>query len=620
MCGILGYGNNQPSATNIDIPSWAETLHHRGPDEYGSFSSDTLGIGMRRLSIIDVANGHQPIFNETREIVAVFNGQIYNYQELAAMLRHKGHTLNSDSDGEIIVHLYEEFGEMFVEKIDGMFAIALVDLVSNSLFLYRDRFGKKPLVYEIDKNGEILFASEVKSLLAINPRSNKDVSNESLGLYFALGYVPAPRTIFDGVFKLPPASYLKWNSGKHQIVKYWTAEIKKNHNSFEENKEVAKELLAGAIKKRLMSERPLGAFLSGGIDSSLVVALLTQMTSDQLETFSVGFEHKAYDESKYALEVSKIYNTKHTEIILRDEEILDGFLDAFNYFDEPFADSSWLATYLLSRVTSKAVTVALSGDGGDEAFGGYLRYSILRKYARLNRIFYIVQVLDHFHLVPRFLLPNRIKRLFESTPASHSIAGMYEAMMTLTGVSIRKRIFKKSLQSSAVFPHSWFKKQFGATNSRQAALHANLYDIATYLPDDLMYKVDIASMASSLEVRAPFLDPSVVEFGLSLPLDQRVTDVGKVLLREIAYDYLPKELIDRPKMGFGIPRSEWLMGPLADVLEDALFSSNSQIYNWLDKAEVEKLYLEFKSGATVDGTIWSILCLELWSRRWLAQS
>ena len=617
MCGILGYGKTQPTTVNIDIPTWAESLHHRGPDEYGGFSTNNFGIGMRRLSIIDVKNGHQPIFNETREVIAVFNGQIYNYKELAAMLRGKGHRLNSDSDGEVIVHLYEEFGELFVEKIQGMFAIALVDLAINSLYLYRDRFGKKPLVYEVDENGEILFASEIKALLEIRSRGVKDVSSESLGLYFALGYIPSPRTIFHDVFKLPPASYLKWNSGNHQIIKYWEPEISKNDKSLAENKDTAKELIVEAIRKRLMSERPLGAFLSGGIDSSLVVALLSEMSPNQLETFSVGFEHSDYDESQYALAVSKMYNTKHTEIILRDEEIFDGFIDAFNYFDEPFADSSWLATFLLSRVTSQAVTVAISGDGGDEAFGGYIRYSILRKYSKFGKIIYVIQALDHLRLVPKFLLPRRARRLLESTPASHSLAGMYEAMMTLTGVAMRKRIFKKSLEHAAVFPHSWFKKQFGPTSPRQAVMHANLYDIATYLPDDLMYKVDIASMASSLEVRAPFLDPLVVEFGLSLPLDQRVTDIGKVLLRELAYDYLPKDLIDRPKMGFGIPRSEWLSGPLAQILDEKLSDSDSFIYNWLDQTQVEELYNEFKSGAQVDGTIWSILCLELWGRRWL---
>jgi asparagine synthase (glutamine-hydrolysing) len=617
MCGILGYVKTQPDFANIDIPSWAETLHHRGPDEYGVFSSEAFGLGMRRLSIIDVEHGHQPIFNETREIVAVFNGQIYNYKELAAMLRLKGHILNSDSDGEVIVHLYEEFGELFVEKIDGMFAIALVDLVSNSLHLYRDRFGKKPLVYEVDKDGGILFASELKSLLEINKRGIDDISSESLGLYFAFGYIPSPNTIFSGISKLPPASYLRWQSGKLEITKYWSPQIRKNLDSLAENKETGKKLITEAIRKRLMSERPLGAFLSGGIDSSLVVAILSEMSASQLETFSVGFEHREYDESEYALTVSKMYNTKHTEIILRDEEIIEGFIDAFNYFDEPFADSSWLATFLLSRVTSNAVTVAMSGDGGDEAFGGYIRYSLLNKYAKYGKVIWFVQALNHFHLVPMFLLRGRAKRLLDSTPASHSKAGMYEAMMTLTGVSTRKRIFKNRYESAAIFPHSWFKQKFESSVNSQAVMKANLYDINTYLPDDLMYKVDIASMASSLEVRAPFLDPTVVEFGLSLPSDQRVTDVGKVLLREIAYDYLPRDLIDRPKMGFGIPRSEWLSGPLANTLEETLFNSESLIYNWLDQTEVEKLYGEFKSGSHVDGTLWSIICLELWGRRWL---
>ena len=618
MCGILGYGRSNQSNEVIDLSAWAETLFHRGPDEFGGYSLGQFGIGMRRLSIIDIQNGHQPIFNESKDVVAVFNGQIYNYKELSEMLKGKGHILNSNSDGEVIVHLYEEYGELFVEKLDGMFAIALIDAATNSLLLYRDRFGKKPLVYEQRENGDIFFASEIKSLLEVHGRGFEDVSIESLGLYFALGYIPAPDTIFRNISKLPPASYLKWNSGQTEIFRYWSPEMRKNTNSLDENKAQAKKLITEAIQKRLMSERPLGAFLSGGIDSSLVVAMLSEISPGKLETFSVGFEHSEYDESAYALEVSRMYKTKHTEIILRDSEILEGFIDGFNYFDEPFADSSWLATFLLSRVTANSVTVALSGDGGDEAFGGYIRYSILKKFAKYSRAIFLVQVLDKFHLIPRGLIRGRARRLLDSTPASHSISGMYEATMTLSGVSTRKRLFQKQYQQAAIYPHTWFKNQFKTIKSRNNVMRANLYDIQTYLPDDLMYKVDIASMASSLEVRAPFLDPKVVEFGLSLPSNQRVTEIGKVLLREVAYDYLPKELIDRPKMGFGIPRSEWLQGPLADVLNDAIFDKNSIIYNWLDRQEVEKLFREFKSGSKVDGTIWTILCLELWSRRWLA--
>jgi asparagine synthase (glutamine-hydrolysing) len=406
MCGILGYISTEGSQHKIDLEQWANTLFHRGPDEFGGFSDEGVGLGMRRLSIIDVANGHQPIFNEKRTVIAIFNGQIYNYEDLARELTVKGHVLNSESDGEVIVHLFEEYGEAFVNRLEGMFSIALYDTVAKKLYLFRDRIGKKPLVYFHDKNGNLFFASELKSLLKVFPKSKDDISPKSLGLFLELGYVPSPFTIFEQFRKLPPASFLTWEAGSVTLTRYWEPTIVRNKKSLAENKENLKFLLRQAVDKRLMSERPLGAFLSGGIDSSLVVAFMSELSQNPVKTFSVGFDHAKFDESSYALEVAQRYGTEHTQITLNDGEILEGFLESFEYYDEPFADSSSLATFLLSKKTAECVTVVLSGDGGDESFGGYERYVILKKYSRYLPFINLLKVAAKLKILPFFLLPS----------------------------------------------------------------------------------------------------------------------------------------------------------------------------------------------------------------------
>lgn len=617
MCGILGYALTDPIPNLIDLESWAETISHRGPDEYGQHAEEHLGFGMRRLSIIDVSNGHQPIYNENRKLIAIFNGQIYNYQELAAQLRSLGHILNSDSDGEVIVHLFEEHGPDFVNFLEGMFAIAIFDVEKKTLHLFRDRIGKKPLLYHIDDNGNLFFASELKSLLQIFPQGSNDISTESLGLYLELGYVPSPFTIFNKFKKLQPSSHLQWSNGLTKISRYATIGREMNNGSLEENKEKLKLLLTQAVAKRMISERPLGAFLSGGIDSSLVVALMSKLTEEPIKTFSVGFEHSKFDETEYASTVAQLYNTNHTEIILKDSEIYQGFSDSFNYFDEPFADSSSIATFMLSLVASNSVTVALSGDGGDESFGGYERYVILQRFARYSRFFFIFRYIKWFMLKIPALFPKKLIRLLAAAPSSTNVNSMYEAMMSISSFHLRQNLFKPGLKYLANYSHSWFYSKFEGQSASDAVMKANFYDIETYLPDDLMYKVDIASMANSLEVRSPFLDIELVQFGLSLPSDQRVGREAKVLLRELAYELLPVELIERRKMGFGSPRREWLMGPLFEDLEQIFNSDGSKIYNWFDFDSVQNVYNEFKDRGTNEGTVWTLVIFEFWARKWL---
>ena len=616
MCGIVGSAFPDGNFSKLNVRNFADVLSHRGPDEYGEYSDLNVSLGMRRLSIIDVCNGHQPIFSEDESIVSIFNGQIYNFQKLRHELQGKGHKLKSNSDSEIIPHLFEEFGPSFVSKIEGMFAIAVWDKTSRTLHLYRDRFGKKPLVYTTTREGGFYFASEIKALFSLKKPGTSSVNIESVANFLAFGHTSNPNTIINDVFKLPPATHLKWSDGIIEISNFWIPKIENNLNSLEENIDHAKALIEKAIKKRLVSERPLGAFLSGGIDSSLIVAMMTPHV-ENLKTFSVGFHESDYDESRFANIVAQKYRTNHTQMYLNQTELVDTLFESIKYYDEPFADSSSLATFYLSKIAAQQVTVALSGDGGDEAFGGYQRYVLYKRFAHFSPLLFLAQLLRSKGILPDFLFPKRVLRGLNSIPGQHSRAGMYEAMMTLIGSINREVLLKPEFKKSNIVPHLDFLARMQDYKSLPDSLSANLQDIHSYLPDDLMYKVDIASMAHSLEVRSPFLDTEVVEFGLSLPEAQRVGKFGKILLRKLALEYLPSELIDRPKMGFGIPRKEWLRTSFAPLVDEVILDRKSYIYNWLDFNSVNNVLNEYKASNNLDGVIWSILILELWAREWL---
>jgi asparagine synthase (glutamine-hydrolysing) len=434
--------------------------------------------------------------------------------------------------------------------------------------------------------------------------------------FLAFGHTSNPKTIVNDVFKLPPATHLKWSAGIIEVSNFWIPKIENNVNSLEENIDCAKELIETAIKKRLVSERPLGAFLSGGIDSSLVVAMMTPHVRN-LKTFSVGFHESDYDESRFANVVAQKYRTNHTQMYLKQNELVDTLFESIKYYDEPFADSSSLATFYLSKIAAQQVTVALSGDGGDEAFGGYQRYVLYKRFARFSPLLFLAQSFRSNGILPDFLFPKRVLRGLNSIPGQHSRAGMYEAMMTLIGSINREALLKPEFKKSNIVPHLDFLARMQNNKSLPDSLSANLQDIHSYLPDDLMYKVDIASMAHSLEVRSPFLDTDVVEFGLSLPEAQRVGKFGKILLRKLALEYLPSDLIDRPKMGFGIPRNEWLRTSFAHLVDEVILDRKSYIYNWLDFDSVNNVLREHKVSNNLDGMIWSILILELWAREWL---
>jgi asparagine synthase (glutamine-hydrolysing) len=615
VCGI--YGSVGPGRNEIKegFNLAGSSLDHRGPDESGSYLSEKVSLGIKRLAIVDVQNGHQPYSNEHKNIQVVFNGQIYNYLKLRADLEANGHKLNSKSDGEIISHLFEEHGPDFVRLLEGMFAIALWDEKTESLFLYRDRFGKKPLLYSQDRQGNLYFASEMKALKLLFPRGTKwELSRLSLSDYLTYGYVPNPESIFMGMFRLPPATYLKFNSQQVTLSNYWKLIVEHNENSMEENEKKFDLLFTSAIAKRLTGERTIGAFLSGGIDSSLVVAYLSKMLENPVETFSVSFDETKFDESLYAKSVSSLYKTNHHELVLSNSNVLPYFLEMFDYYDEPFADSSSLATFALCKFASDKIVVSLSGDGGDEAFGGYDRYRIFGRQSNLISLAYHFRAIDRKIPMLSQILPPRYARAIRNLPMDRNDFSLYNSLMQLSDVSTRTKLLGATLPEKQSVT---LESQVLNRNLAQY-LQANLSDIEHYLPDDLLYKVDIASMASSLEIRSPFLDHELFEFGISLPQSQRIGKTGKVLLHSVAGKILPEEVVFRKKMGFGIPRVQWLNGSLNPLVKESLLSRDSILPSILNQDKLISVYKDFDSGSPNDALVWNLLSLEMWARKWLS--
>ncbi len=617
MCGIVGIVRNRDSKFD---PSdhMAEVLRHRGPDENGFYKDKYCSLGMRRLSIIDVEAGHQPIHNELETIFSVFNGQIYNYKSLRRDLISKGHILKSSSDGEVIPHLYEEYGENFVEKLEGMFAIALWDSTLERLYLYRDRFGKKPLLYTV-RNGDFLFASELKALVHDVALKSSDVDSNSIESFLHWGYIPHPHSILSGYKKLQPGHRLLFHKGSIHVEPYYKLSFTNSSNSSSNNQNLLLEeferLFSSAVEKRLVSERPLGAFLSGGIDSSMVVAKMTQLVAEKIKTFSIGFDDVAYDESSFAQIVSQHLGTKHHLLVISSEMVRPTFESLFDHYDEPFGDSSALPTLLLSQLAANHVVVALSGDGGDEAFGGYERYLYMRRVQSIRGLLFLMGsgfTRTIFSALPK---QSRMSRGLNRLSNLKDLKSIYQGFMFQDShEKILDLIHDHAVSRTSKTFNSFFMNE---AKDLDWEYQSNLYDIATYLPDDLMYKVDIASMANSLEIRSPFLDHHLMEFGLRLPRDLRVKSGGKAFLKIAASRYLPPEIINRKKMGFGIPKRKWIKNELKSIADDVFFSNDSYIYHWIKKDETVRRYRHFVETENSDALIWSLMCLEMWSRKWL---
>jgi asparagine synthase (glutamine-hydrolysing) len=618
MCGIAGIATRD-GLRDSDRPMVDRMLlsvAHRGPDDQYAAGDARAWIGARRLAIIDLAGGRQPIADESGTVLATQNGEIYNYVELSEDLERRGHAFKTRSDTETIVHLYEEYGARFAEHLRGMFAVAIWDGPRNRLVLSRDRLGKKPLYWRL-ANGRLTYGSELKTILE-DPEVERVVDRKALDLYLRYQYVPAPWSILQGISKLAPGHTLTWDGGDPVIERYWSPSYEpKTRRSFEEDVEEGLDLVREAVRLRLRSDVPVGSFLSGGMDSSVVTALMAEESAQPVQTFSIGFDDKRFDELDYARAVATRYATVHTEEVVSLDAI-EVLPDLADHFDEPFGDSSAIPTFRVAQLASRGLKVVLTGDGGDELFGGYSRYLVNGTLGRLA-------------IVPQPLLrvAARAGSVALSPLGSHSrlrrrmriaehLFGLdpderYAAQVTFWHGYDRR---VSAVRQNGPDPYLMQALRDGPADPIDRMLRA---DLLTYLPEDLLVKMDRATMANSLEARAPLLDHKVVEFAARLPIDRKVDGrTTKVLLRAIAKRLMPAEHVDRPKKGFSVPINEWFRGGLGDRFEEVVLAADSRSRDHVDPEIARTLIRRHRSREEDYGShLWLLLMFELWARRWL---
>ena len=618
MCGIAGIMDSR-GRRPIDqalLRRMTDSIAHRGPDGGGFHFGAGIGLGHRRLAIIDVAGGDQPLFNEDGTVAVSFNGEIYNFQELAAELEGKGHRFRTHCDTEVIVHAWEEWGEDCLRRFRGMFAFALWDETKETLFLARDRLGKKPLYYTLLADGRLLFGSELKALL-VCPDVPRVFDPTAIEDYFAFGYIGEGKSIYRGVGKLPPAHCLTVRRACPIPAPrpYWDLSFADAGNLSEAAaREEIVARLREAVKIRLISDVPLGAFLSGGVDSSAVVALMAGAI-DPVNSFSIGFRQAEFDESAYAERVAARYRTRHLERIV-DADDFDFVGRLANIYDEPFADASSIPTYRLCALARERVTVALSGDGGDELFAGYRRYRWHRREEQLRRLLpaslrqpvfnTLGRLYPKLDWAPRFL---RAKATFGEL-ASNSLDGYFRNVAMLDD-EVRSRLFSRRLKAELQGYHAreQVARHFAAAPTDDPLSRAQYVDLKTYLPGDILTKVDRASMANSLEVRAPFLDHRFVEWSTTLPSALKLRGgTGKYVLKRALEPMLPHDLIYRPKQGFAVPLAAWFRGPLRDSMRAALTGPLLRETGWFDHRHIAEA-IDQHASARRDHSqmLWSLL-------------
>lgn len=621
MCGICGKLNldSKPVDDSL-LKKMTDCLSHRGPDDEGVYIKNNIGLGHRRLSIIDLSPlAHQPMSNEDGTVWIVYNGEIYNYLELREDLLKKGHTFRSRSDTETIIHLYEDHGVDCLKYLRGMFAFAIWDEKDRSLFLARDRIGKKPLYYW-NSYDTFVFASEIKSILQDENFLRKP---NYIAIHHYLTYqdVPSPWTAFQGIKKIPPAHYLILKNGHVEVKRYWKLSYLPKHRVDVKNlKNEILERLKIAVKIRLISDVPLGAFLSGGIDSSATVAMMSEIMSEPVKTFSIGFKEKAYDELRYARIVAKKFQTDHTEFIVEPKafEVIDKLVWHYN---EPFADSSAIPTYYVSKLAREYVTVILNGDGGDENFAGYGRY-VANEFSRMIHRFFptsIAKALLPFVMVlPHGNNPNnffwRLKRFVQEYIKSPELRNAYWLCHFTTEMKNSMYTDDFSSNVSSVDSFDLLLDKYSdaeADNFLDKTLYA---DVMMYLPDDLLVKVDVASMANSLEARSPFLDHEFMEFVAKIPAELKLKGRNtKHILKDTLKGILPDEVLFREKMGFGVPIDHWFRDELRDMAYDVILSEKAISRGYFRKEAINKILDEHTSNKwNWQNHIWNLLMLELW--------
>ena len=575
-----------------------------------------VGLGMRRLSIIDLAGGHQPIHNETSTIWVVFNGEIYNYRELRRELESFGHRFSTSSDTESIVHAYEQWGEDAFRRLRGMFGIALWDQPNRTLLLARDRAGQKPLHYA-QRRGRLYFASEIKSLLAadaVEPTLNL----AALDHYLAFLYAPRDQSIFDGVCKLPPGHYLRWHDGRLDVRQYWSVAAEETFAGSEaEAVEELGAVLHDAVRSHMVSDVPLGAFLSGGVDSSAVVGMMARASSQPVKTFSIGFDEPEFDELEYARTVAKHFGTDHHEFVVRPDGLtmLD---DLIGHFDEPFADSSAIPTWYVSEIASRHVTVVLSGDGGDELFGGYDRYLPHPRVETFDRV--AVPGLRAAASLAWPLLPHGARGKNFLRHVAKNDSGRYLDSIELFHADERADLYAPDLRARLNGDaEATLARHFDRFSGLPHDSRMMRFDFETYLPEDVLTKVDRMSMAHSIESRVPLLDNEVIDFAATLPAKLKIRNGRrKHILKETLRTLLPDSILRRRKQGFGIPLGTWFRGGLTDLFSDVLTSPRTRQRGYFETPFVSRLLREHLTGER-DHTLrlWQLLVFELWHRRYL---
>ncbi len=636
MCGIAGFTQFHQQQGSIDsLKAMGERIFHRGPDAGGEYLTDKVGLCHRRLAIIDLSEaGVQPMKSADEQVVIAFNGEIYNFLELREELILQGVEFKSHTDTEVILALYQTIGIKLLDKINGMFAFAIWDNIKQELFVARDRIGKKPLYYSFFNN-DLVFASELKAMLAL-PSIPKDIRLDAVHDFFAYQYIPDPKTIFQGIHKLEPGHYFTVNENGIKKQQYWDISFAQTSNESEQVlKEKTQALARSCTKQRMISDVPLGAFLSGGVDSSGVVALMAKIAAENnakpITTCSIGFDDEKFDETEFAQMVADQYNTNHHELTVH-QDVASSLEHIVSFFDEPFADPSLVPTYFVSQLAREKVTVAIAGDGGDEVFAGYEKYSA-----------------DHLENNLRNKTPSWIRKKVFPTLAnvarSININACQRASSLLTSLSVEPAM-GFYISNSFIKDATWktlindkTKVELGDYHPSKVTtgfydkcdgkdhLSRILYtDMKTYLPGDILVKVDRMSMANSLEVRAPILDYKLMEFACTIPSDLKFnTKDGRVekkyLLKEAFKDYLPDDILYRKKMGFSVPLASWLRNELKAITEDRLLNRDKGLCDYFKKDEIAKLWHEHKTEKKDNATVlWSMLMFQMWWDKYMNDS
>jgi asparagine synthase (glutamine-hydrolysing) len=624
MCGIAGFVESSSPSAPFDVESsralahrMCDVIRHRGPDDEGLWVGEGVALGMRRLSIIDLSTGRQPIHNEDRTVWVVFNGEIYNFRSLRRTLEEAGHVFYTSTDTEVIVHAYEQWGTNAISRLRGMFGLAIWDTRSRTLVVARDRMGIKPMHYATVK-GRLYFGSEIKSLLEA-PDLPRDLDMDAIDHYLSFLYTPRDGSIFKSVRKLPPGHLLMWRQGVVTIEQYWELPATESYQGSEPDAvQQLRAVLTDAVRSHLVSDVPLGAFLSGGVDSSLVVGLMSAASSGRVKTFSIGFNEPAFDELDHARRVARHFDTDHHEFVVQPDgiDILDRLI---SHFDEPFADSSAIPTWYVSEMARRHVTVVLSGDGGDELFGGYNRYLPHPRVAAFDR--YIPPAGRRIAAMAASTLPHGARGKNFLRHVGRNDHGRYIDAIRFFGTDEKPALLTMDARRSmgGFDAEQRLARHFERYSQLPWASQMMRFDTETYLPEDVLTKVDRMSMAHSIESRVPLLDNEVVAFASTLPASLKIKEGRrKHILKEVAATLLPRDVLDRRKQGFGVPLGVWFRGHLRELFSDTLLSSASLQRGYFRPAFVRQLLDEHVAG-TRDHTLrlWQLVVFERWHQQYV---